>query len=168
MNEFERQLQAMRLAAPSETLDRRMQAVFSAEVDSSAGGARCPQRASERPPEFSNQRVGDNALHLRSPESGRTQMASASPSQRRISLFALLAGLGAAAAVAGLILLPFHPMPHQIDASPNVVAYHVEATGLMRQFLSETPISQRPLPKFTVGVGSPALPPSTVKSNPAS
>jgi hypothetical protein len=194
MNDFERQLQAMQLAAPSETLDRRMQAVFSAEADSSAGGARCPpldrpcgqtesaapvvgrgalslpngQRASERLPESSNQRVEVNALHLRSPESGRTQMASASPSRRRISLFALLAGLGAAAAIAGFVLLSFRPMPHQIDASPNVVAYRVEATGLMRQFLTETPASQRPLPKFTVGVGSPAISPFTAKSNPSS
>jgi hypothetical protein len=167
MNDFERQLQAMQLAAPSETLDRRMQAVFSAEVDSSAGGARCPQRASERPPEFSNQRVGDNALHLRSPESGRAQAATARR-PRRVSLVVLLAGLGAAAVVSGFILLWFRPIPHQIDASPNVVAYRLEATGLMRQFLSETPASQRPLPKFTVGVGSPALPQSTVKSNPVS
>ena len=174
MNDFERQLQAMRLAAPSESLDRRMDTAFSDAEVLSAGGARCPQRASERPPEFSNQRVelarrgGDNALHLRSPESGRTQMASASPSRRRISLFALLAGLGAAAAIAGFVLRWFRPMPHQIDASPNVVAYRVEPTGLMRQSLTETPVSQRPLPKFTVQVSSPALSPATAKSNPSS
>jgi len=168
MNDLERQLQAMRLAAPSETLDRRMQAVFSAEADFSAGGARCPQRASERLPESSDQRVEVNALHLRSPESGRAQAATARRPRRRVSLVVLLTGLGAAAAIAGFVLLSFRPMPHQIDASPNVVAYRVEATGLMRQFLSETPASQRCLPKFTVGVGSSVLPPSTVKSNPAS
>ena len=168
MNDFERQLQAMRLAAPSENLDRRMDTAFSDAEVLSAGGARCPQRASELQPEFSNQRVGDNAFHLRSPESGRAQAATARRPRRRVSLVVLLTGLGAAAAVAGLILRSFHPMPHEIDASPNVVAYRLEATGLMRQFLSETPASQRPLPKFTVGVGSPALPPSTVKSNPAS
>jgi hypothetical protein len=195
MNDFERQLQAMQLAAPSETLDRRMDTAFSDAEALSEGGARCPpldrpfrqaqgpepveepgalslpngQRASELQPEFSNQRVEVNALHLRSPESDRAKASvSTQTPRRRVALVVLLTGLGAAAAVAGLILLPFHPMPHQIDASPNVVAYHLEATGLMRQFLSETPISQRPLPKFTVGVGSPALPPSTVKSNPAS
>jgi hypothetical protein len=168
MNEFERQLQAMRLAAPPETLDRRMEAVFSAEEDSSAGGARCPQRAGSETRAGARKRVGDNALHLRSPESGRTQMASASPSRRRISLFALLAGLGAAAAIAGFVLRWFRPMPHQIDASPNVVAYRVEPTGLMRQSLTETPVSQRPLPKFTVQVSSPALSPATAKSNPSS
>jgi hypothetical protein len=59
-------------------------------------------------------------------------------------------------------------MPHQIDASPNVVAYRVEPTGLMRQSLTETPVSQRPLPKFTVQVSSPALSPATAKSNPSS
>jgi hypothetical protein len=42
MNDFERQLQAMRLAAPSETLDRRMDTAFSDAEALSEGGARCP------------------------------------------------------------------------------------------------------------------------------
>jgi len=194
MNDFERQLQAMRLAAPSETLDRRMNTAFSDAEALAAGGARCPpldrpfrqaqgpepveglgalslpngQRASERLPGSSNQRVEVNALHLRSPESGRAQAATARRPRRRVALIALLAGLGAAAAIAGFVLLSFHPMPHEIDASPNVVACRLEATGLMRQFLSETPISQRPLPKFTVQANSPALSPTTAKSHPSS
>ena len=182
MNDLERQLQAVPLAAPSEALDRRLDAAFSAAADSSEGGARCPplgrlgalslpngQRASALPSEFSNQRVEVNAFHLRSPESGRTQAPAGWPRRRRVTIYALLAGLGAAAAVAGFILLATRPAP-LIPPSPSesAVVYHLEPTGLMRQFLTETPASQRSLPRFTVGVGSPALFPTTVKSNPSS
>ena len=168
MNDLERQLQAMRLAAPSETLDRRMDAAFSAAADSSEGGARCPQRASERPPEFSNQRVEVNALHLRSPESGRAPAATAHRPHRRVSLFALLAGLGAAAVTAGFVLLVTRPAPAPPSLPEGAVVYRLEATGLMRQFLTETPANQRPLPKFTIQSGPPALPPSIAKPNPSS
>jgi hypothetical protein len=168
MNDLEHQLQSVRLAAPSETLDHRMAAAFSAAADSSAGGARCPQRASERPSEFSDQRVEDNALHLPSPVSGREQTAAARPSYRRISLFALLAGLGATAVAAGLILFATRPTPTLPGPSQSAVVYRLEPTGLMRQFLTEIPASQRSLPRFTVGVGASAFPPSTAKSNPSS
>jgi len=162
MNDLERQLQAIRLAAPPETLDRLMDAAFS------AGGARCPQRASEHPPERSSQRVEDNALHLRSPESGRAQAAPARRPHRRVSLFVLLAGLGTAAVVAGLVLFATRPTHISPDPSEDAVVCRVEPTGLMRQSLTETPVSQRPLPKFTVQVSSPALSPATAKSNPSS
>jgi len=132
------------------------------------GGARCPQRASEHPPERSSQRVEDNALHLRSPESGRAQAAPARRPHRRVSLFVLLAGLGTAAVVAGLVLFATRPTHISPDPSEDAVVCRVEPTGLMRQSLTETPVSQRPLPKFTVQVSSPALSPATAKSNPSS
>ena len=183
MNDLERQLQAVPLAAPSEALDRRLDAAFSAAADCSAGGARCPplgrrgalslpngQRASEHPPAFSDQRVGVNALHLRSSDSERAPAASARRSHRRVSLFALLAGLGAAAAaVAGFILLATRPAPlTPSNPSEGAVVYRLESTGLMRQFLTETPANQRPLPRFTVGVIAPPAPTTPAQPNPSS
>jgi hypothetical protein len=201
MNDLERQLQAMQLAAPPETLDRRMEAAFSAAADSSEGGARCPpldrpfrqaqgpepveglgalslpngQRASERQPEFSNQRVGlarrggDNALHLRSPESGRARAATARRPRRRVALFAWLAGLGATVIAVGLILFASRPATlTPSNPSEGAVVYRLESTGLMRQFLTETPANQRPLPRFTVGVIAPPAPTTPSQPNPSS
>jgi hypothetical protein len=194
MNDLERQLQEVRLAAPSETLDRRMQATFSAAADCSAGGARCPpldrpfrqaqgpepveglgalslpngQRAAERLPASSNQRVEDNALHLRSHQSGRAQVATTRRPRRRVSLVALLAGLGAAAVAAGLILFAPRPPLTPPRTSEGTAVYYLEPTGLMRQFLTETPASQRPLPKFTVRVIAPPAPTMPSQPNPSS
>jgi len=201
MNDLERQLKSVRVAPPPEALDRRMEAAFSAAAESSEGGARCPpldrafrqaqgpepveglgalnlpngQRASEHPPEWSNQRVGlarrggVNALHLRSPESGRAQAAAVRRPRRRVSLFAWLAGLGATAVAVGLILFATRPAA-LTPSNPfeGAVVYRLESTGLMRQFLTETPANQRPLPRFTVGVIAPPAPTTPAQPNPSS
>ena len=170
MNDLERQLKSVRLAAPSETLERRMEAAFSDATDSSEGGARCPQRASEHPPEQSNQRVGVNALHPRSPESDRAKVpVAARRPRRRVALIAWLAGLGATVVAVGLILFAPRPAP-LIPPGPSesAVVCRLESTGLMRQFLTETPASQRPLPKFTVGVIAPPAPTTPSQPNPSS
>ena len=170
MNDLERQLKSVRLAAPPEALDRRMEAAFSAAADSSEGEARCPQRASEHPPERSNQRVGVNALHLRLPESDRAKVpVSTQTPRRRVALFAWLAGLGATAVAVGLILFATRPAA-LTPSNPfeGAVVYRLESTGLMRQFLTETPASQRPLPRFTVGVIAPPAPTTPAQPNPSS
>lgn len=118
-DDLERQLQTMRLAAPSAHLDRRMHVIFA-----EAGRARQP-----RP---------------------------------RLWRFGLLSGITIATATALVLLAPRFPEPER------AVVYRLEATGRMRQLLTETPASQRPLPRFTVSLGAPASPPPPPQRPPSS